>query len=689
MTSTPAILALALAAHLPAAAAPLARWRFDSNLAPLDKVERVQDDAANQTDPVRGNAWTTAGVRGSALQLDGITAHIVRPAAASPKVSGPFTIEAWVALAAYPFNWCPIVQQQDGEKAGYFFGIGDHGQAGFRLAAGGKWYAVETTGRLPLGEWTHLVAVFQGTTAGIYLNGKLAGSTAVVGELAAARSADLWIGRNRYDLEQTQPVSPNRQYEAPILFDGILDEIILSDGAASAEQIGAAYLKSKPSSPPRIEARRLPAGPAGAGRFGAAYTHLTYYKGWDDYWRVGDYPDVVVRFDQAPIRFVFWRGTSYIPHWVTENGIWYDNEFTESFQPVLRGSAEPMSDKICRFSNVRIIESSDARVVIHWRYAPVDVGYKLAFASLAADWGDWTDEVYTIYPDAVAVRDITVHTNGPPESREWQESIVVMGPGISPKDAIEPAALTLLNPQGESKTYSWENSVPPKKPTEPSGANLQIIHTKSKYQPFASARPQDKPWFDVYAGEIRRDVSVFPWWNHWPTAFEPSNGRYALAADRASHSSLTHLHWDEYEKTGVQLKKVMLHGLSDRPAAEVAAISRSWTSPPQASAGGVYDMKERAYVFNRPAGAWSEPLRFTINATKDSPVRNLALVLRNWGDRGAQLELDGKPVKRGPDFRVGRRAMVDASDLVVWIRVEADRPLEVSLAAATPDSSVP
>jgi hypothetical protein len=34
--------------------------------------------------------------------------------------------------------------------------------------------------------------------------------------------------------------------------------------------------------------------------------------------------------------------------------------------------------------------------------------------------------------------------------------------------------------------------------------------------------------------EVRRDVSIYPWWNHWPTAFEPSNGRYALAADRAS-----------------------------------------------------------------------------------------------------------------------------------------------------------
>ena len=34
----------------------------------------------------------------------------------------------------------------------------------------------------------------------------------------------------------------------------------------------------------------------------------------------------------------------------------------------------------------------------------------------------------------------------------------------------------------------------------------------------AIARWQDEPSFDVYSGEVRRDVSAYPWWNHWPTA---------------------------------------------------------------------------------------------------------------------------------------------------------------------------
>lgn len=37
------------------------------------------------------------------------------------------------------------------------------------------------------------------------------------------------------------------------------------------------------------------------------------------------------------------------------------------------GCFEHIQDRHCRFSHVRIIENKEARVVIHWRYAPVSV----------------------------------------------------------------------------------------------------------------------------------------------------------------------------------------------------------------------------------------------------------------------------------------------------------------------------
>jgi len=99
---------------------------------------------------------------------------------------------------------------------------------------------------------------------------------------------------------------------------------------------------------------------------------------------------------------IFWRGTSYIPHWVTENNIWYTNEFTESGTDY--GCAEPMSDKESRHSYVQIIENTPARVVIHWRYGPVDVLYNGANLNEKTGWFDWTNQYHYIYPDGTCIR---------------------------------------------------------------------------------------------------------------------------------------------------------------------------------------------------------------------------------------------------------------------------------------------
>ena len=611
---------------------------------------------------LQGNGWLVAGVVGQALQLDGIAAHVVVPSGEVPPLGGSFTVEGWVALGAYPFNDAPLLQQQDGESAGFFLGVGDRGQVRFDVAAGGR----RLCERGPI-HWRSAVgASGWGLRSGQGLDAvrerPAGGVVSGTGPFVQATRSDLWIGRNAYEMEQSAPVGHGRQQPTRILLDGILDELQITPGAKSAADIAAAFARTKPSGAPPLEARALPRLPSGPAGFGAFYTRLRYYKGWDETWRVGDEPDVVVRFDPAPYWLAFWRGTSYIPHWVTENGIWYDNEFMETFPPGMVGSAEPMSDKQCRYSHVRILESSDARAVVHWRYASIGVGYVPAYPDPLTDWADWTDEIHTIYPDGVGVRKIVVHTSQPEARREWHEGIVVMGPGMTPDDALAPIGLTLANSRGESVDVSWANGTPPSVPPQPPRSGIQRINTRSRFRPFAIARSQDDPSFDVYSGEVRRDVSIYPWWNHWPTAFEPSNGRYALAADRASHSSLTHMRWNEISKTRDTLTKVHLEGLSDGGVPELASLARSWESPARpgrsrapATPGGDYDPGERAWIVERSAAAATEPLAFTLGASPESPIENVALVVKGWGDGGATLTLDGREVASGKDFRVGHR----------------------------------
>ena len=438
---------------------------------------------------------------------------------------------------------------------------------------------------------------------------------------------------------------------------------------------------------------KLPSGPSGPGVFGAYYTHLEYNPQWDKSWRVGPHSDVVVRFDDFGYKFVFWRGTSYIPCWVTETDIWYTNEFVERrghHSPNTRGCVEPMSDKQCRFSHVRIIESNDARVVVHWRYAPVDVGYNHPFIDPLTGWGDWVDEYYTIYPDGIGVRKITVHTTRPDLWTEYQEAIVVNQPGTMPDDNIELGAVSLANMRGESKTYYWTEDGGPEF-GEPEKANILKINLKAKHSPFAIAPPPEDEGVLItpYEGHGRR--SHFNWWNHWPVSQAATDGRAARSADRPSHSSLCHIGlegmatatWKHYEVGENMRTKIMLHGMTDKQVAELVPLAKSWLYPAnlKSSADGFvsqgYDQTQMAYeILCNDAG---QEITVKLAAGPGSPVVNPAFVVKNFGQSDVAVKINGKSLKAGRDFRAGHRHALGTDDLIVWIKTEHTEPFTISL----------
>ena len=67
--------------------------------------------------------------------------------------------------------------------------------------------------------------------------------------------------------------------------------------------------------------------------------------------------------------------------------------------------------------------------------------------------------------------------------------------------------------------------------------NVQLVNIKSRFKPFIIFENEVK--IKPFTGGIRPSISRFPWWNHWPVAQLPNDGRQALDADRPSHSSLS------------------------------------------------------------------------------------------------------------------------------------------------------
>jgi hypothetical protein len=158
-----------------------------------------------------------------------------------------------------------------------------------------------------------------------------------------------------------------------------------------------------------------------------------------------------------------------------------------------------------------------------------------------------------------------------------------------------------------------------------------------------------------------------------------------VAADRASHSSLSHIYWDNYATTDDTITKLLMDGLTTKPAGDLVPLAKSWLATPPVDIEGEafqsegYDPAERAFVVARKIAGKPAALILTLQASDSSPVVNPAIVIRNWGDAAAQLKINGKPANWGKDCRHGYVKRLDGTDLVVWVRQASASPLRIEL----------
>jgi hypothetical protein len=427
----------------------------------------------------------------------------------------------------------------------------------------------------------------------------------------------------------------------------------------------------------------MPSGPPGPGRFGAYYTRLAYYPEWDALWQVGPDPDVVVRFDGSPARVVFWRGTQYGPAWVTGNNLWMADQSVEGYDSNF--TWEHMNDKQNRYSHVRIVEQSDARVVVHWRYAPVNVLDQLWKPDAKTGNGAWIDEYYYIYPDARGIRKVTWEKGRLATPIQFQESLPLAHAGQLQGEVIHPDYVTVGNLTGERRVFRYVE-----KPAEetrdglPEDLTIQMHNLKSPQKPFIVFEPGNRMGYlrDLDIISLSRPAHH----SHWPVAQIPSDGRSNQAPDGPGHLLGFPISRPPIHEGGDREWWNGLYGMTEEPFDALVAVARSWSRPPELRvngttfAGNGFDRSERAYKLSRVGNAVSgAPLRFDLHASSASPVRNVALVIENWGDAGAMLRVDGRPVARGSRYRYGHRHTLSGTDLVVWIDLSRDRPVRLAL----------
>jgi hypothetical protein len=635
------------------------------------------------------------GISGTTLEFDGYNTVVILAAAKSPNLaggstafigdsinSGNLTLEGWFALGAYPWNWAPIVQQ--GDDNGYFLGVDSHGYPGFMAKINGWWHQLSISNvppftdanHLELFRWYHIAGVYNKTDGmmRLYINGnEIARNYAGPGGVQTVNT-DIRIGKAGVMRQPTEGTNTNLTSDYG--FDGLIDEVKIYNVALSRSQVAASFANYNPGSAitdaPDMQKRSFP-NPITNGEFKAFYTNLPYYETWENMWRFGKYPDVVVGFDQLPVKFVFWRGVSFVPVMVNDLNQWYTNEFSETgFTKDAPGDCEPMSDKGCWDSHVKIIENNGARIVVQWRYRLANPSHQWGFYNAATGWGDIADWYFYIYPDGVASKIMRCYTSRPDYWHEWDEQIVVLGEGQHPESVVEKSpVMTLVDSMGKATDYDWNPN-----PPSPNYKKkiIQKIYFTGKYDPFTI---QDLDDGDIYSGEITW-YSVFPNWNHWPTSQVNSSGRNSGFPDRAAHSSISHLFWPSSLQQRGKIpfdERILMEGMTDQSATSLTTLARSWLKAPSITnvSGGTshgYNQSHRAYGFT----FGMNPLSFHIDASNNSPIHNLCFEIRNWKSRTtlADLKINGISQTDGPNFRQGVNIDTDGTyTMIIWVGLTA------------------
>ncbi|HEC43305.1 MAG TPA: LamG domain-containing protein [Bacteroides sp.] len=655
---------------------PLVHWDFE-------RVENrnLLDKFGNLSDTIEGNFEFAEGILGQGLRFDGFTTCVRREG--SKKTLGQeFTIEAWVAPGSYPWNWCPVLSTASAETKGFRMLMGPLGQASFECAIGEQWIGCTSEEEaVTLREWTQIIGVLRsGGKMEIYVNGKLAGSNQVNAELIHPRSG-ICIGMVT---SAEKPSDIHRTWGTVASYygiDGIMDEIKIYNKALSGQEVWQNF-DNYNIPVADIPARRLPVIKNHPSRFGAYYTKLKYYPGWDNLWPVGEDPDIVVCFDQSPVKLIFWRGIRYGASWVTENGNWMTDQSVEAWEHGANdreGCFEHMQDRHCRFSHVRIIENTDARIVVHWRYAPTSASLNTWRPDPKTGWECWIDEYYYIYPDASAIRKVSWKKGSLGYPRQFQESLPLLAPGMVVSDLLEKEYALVADYDNSMDKSSYledpENSPYGASATKP--YTIQQYQFKSENKPYILFEPGNEMWLrNAGLGAYDKVQGC----NHFPVGQARCDGRTSRISDRPSSFNGFPISDPPVNEYGDRNYWCGVYGMNEMDIHELSDFGRSWAYAPAllvqtpATESKGYDRSQRCYQLRNKDGDPGK-IEFMLEGSQESPIHNPAFYIKNWNAEKVRVLIDGKEIKNA---RTGTDHTLEGRDLVVFLNLESRSKLNIT-----------
>jgi len=210
--------------------------RLGSGLVSWWQAEDDASDSVGSNSGVLANdASFDAGMVGEAFTFNGTNQSVEIPYSATMATPG-FTLEAWVKPAGQAEDWLGqafVFGQSYGRQL--VVRAGSQGLAVALQISNDPWtfYEVDSSGEIPIGEWTHLAGTWDGGTLSLYINGTL--------DQQAAVDTVAWDSGCAFHIGGVYDPEGDCAYVGQF-FNGLIDEVSLYDRALFAGEINAIYL---------------------------------------------------------------------------------------------------------------------------------------------------------------------------------------------------------------------------------------------------------------------------------------------------------------------------------------------------------------------------------------------------------------------------------------------------------------
>lgn len=388
---------------------------------------------------------------------------------------------------------------------------------------------------------------------------------------------------------------------------------------------------------------------------------FSYVKAWTP-----EKEDYVVFLPNGS-RWVFWRGSSYIPIWASRYNTGLSYEWAERISPNtgFTDCPEPLMDKKLRYGRVEIVESTASRIHVRWDYQSCDFNYKVN--------GDYAHEDYYFYPDGFGTRVLTL-TSIPEAEYEVAEFILLASQAALPFDIMpeKPMDIISLNTGEKVEISLPEKDTAWKKIDDPAIYRMRLHKNEPlaafSFSPLLKKKPfAFKPFYD-------KGLVVTPayWGGHWPLSQGFNTGRAINESiwSGPSHNSLLTwaakrpqpLHSKTLEtkdalgvlKTMRKETYVWLIGMTDVNDETLLSTARSFAQPALLELKGakydleIYASERRAFCLvatNNNVAILIKPDKWCVNPVfefKDAPGKLLKVKLENQALTPDQYAWDGK-----------------------------------------------